>query len=475
MKQHPARVLAALGAPALPMAAMTLPLTIFLPAFYASVVGINLAVVGIVFTVVRIADLFFDPFIGGLMDRTRTRWGRFRPWLAIGAPVVMIGAAMLFMAGPGVGPLYLAVALIIAYGGYSIVILSQMGIGATMSPDYKERSRVFAWWQIFNLSGLMVVLLFPPALTLVMEVDQTTTVRAMGLVILLLTPLTVLWAIGVVREPERDSTQPHQHFPISAYLSLFRLKSTRLLLLTVMCNGLALGISASVFVFFFQLLKAITPEELSVMLAGFTIVSIFAAPVWAWLGNTASKHRALALGGLCFAIYMLSTAFMPERGFVFYTVFAVIGGFASCSTELLPRAMMADISDEDRLASGADRSGMLYAMLLITHKMGQAVAIGIVFVILDLMGFEAKAGLGNGPLALNGILVLGAVVPAALYLIAAVIILSYPLTAQRHEAIRRELEARGMALQAGAEPVEMTDAGHLGASLAPDRLGRETP
>ncbi|NJO33942.1 MAG: MFS transporter, partial [Rhodospirillales bacterium] len=242
------------------MAAMTLPLTIFLPAFYASVIGINLAVVGIVFTVVRIADLFFDPFVGGLMDRTNTRWGRFRPWMVLGAPVVMIGAAMLFLASPGVGPLYLASALVIAYGGYSIVILSQMGLGATMTPDYKERSRVFAWWQIFNLCGLILVLLFPPALTLVMHVDQTVTVRSMGLLILVLTPITIIAATIMVPDPARTGKQGHQHLPIAAYLSLFRLKSTRLLLLTVLFNGLALGISASVFVFFFQLMKNISAE-----------------------------------------------------------------------------------------------------------------------------------------------------------------------------------------------------------------------
>ena len=87
------------------MAAMTLPLTIFLPAFYATIIGLDLALVGILFTIVRIADLFFDPFVGGLMDRTHTRWGRFRPWLLLGGPVVMAGAAMLFFAQPGAGPI----------------------------------------------------------------------------------------------------------------------------------------------------------------------------------------------------------------------------------------------------------------------------------------------------------------------------------------------------------------------------------
>ena len=213
---------------------MTLPLTIFLPAFYASVIGLDLALVGIVFTVVRIADLFFDPFVGGLMDRTRSRWGRFRPWLLAGGPIVMAGAAMLFMAQPGVGPLYLALALAIAYAGYSIVILSQMGIGAAISPDYNERSRVFAWWQIFNVAGLVLVLVVAPLLGLFMEMDQTLTVRLMGLVILVATPISILIAFLAV--PDRSSARAAAtgSTPAGNYLKLFSLRSVRILLGTVL-------------------------------------------------------------------------------------------------------------------------------------------------------------------------------------------------------------------------------------------------
>ncbi len=464
--RQPWPILAALAGPALPMASMTLPLTIFLPAFYAGVIGLNLAVVGIIFTIVRTADLFFDPFVGGLMDRTRTRFGRFRPWLAAGAPIVMGGAAMLFLASPGVGPLYLATALIVAYGGYSIIILSQMGLGAALSPDYHERSRVFAWWQIFNVGGIILVLVLPPALSLLMPVDQTMTIRAMGAAILILTPLTVLIALFVVPDPVASDRAVQPHAPVGAYFKLFRLTSVRVLLGTVLANGLGLGVSAAVFVFFFDILKDIRPGELSLMLAGFSIVSIFSAPVWAWLGGKLGKHRAMTLGGLCYAAYSAATVFMPERGFAIYAGAAVIGGFASCSVELLPRAMMADIADEDRLASNADRSGMLYALLLITHKIGQAAAIGLVFTLLDFTGFKASAGHDNSAGALFGILMLGGAVPALLYVVAGALIYFYPLTAQRHAEIRAALERKG--LKTGADPIpEMADPGHLGASIGP--------
>lgn len=434
-----ASVLAALASPALPMASLVLPVTIFIPAFYATVIGINLALVGIIFTVVRVADLIFDPLVGGLMDRTRTRMGRFRPWLLAGAPIVMGGAGLLFFAQPGVGPLYLAVTLVVAYFGYSIVILSQMGLGAALSPDYDERSRVFAWWQIFNMTGMVVALMLPPALSLIMPVDQVVTVRAMGAVILILTPITVGIALWRVPDNAPAATEAAQHQPLTAYFKLFKLRSVRVLLGIVLCNGLGLGISSAVFVFFFLLLKKIKAEELSFMLACMSIVSIFCAPLWAKIGHFVGKHRGMTIGGICFALYSVIVALMPERAFSVYAVAALIGGFASCSVELLPRAMMADIADEDRLQSGADRSATLYALLIITHKMGQAVAIGIVYTLLDLIGFNAADGASNSESALFGITVLGGYVPAAIYFAGGILALFYPLTARRHAEIRADL------------------------------------
>ena len=172
--------LAALAMPALPMSALALPMIIFLPEFYAHTLGLNLAVVGFIFTVVRLADLLFDPFVGGLMDRTRTPWGQFRPWLLLGGPLVMVGTWMLFMARPGVGPVYLSVGLVIAYVGYSVVVLSQMGMGTAITQDYRERSRVFAWWMIFNTVGQILVMAMPVLFASQIANDSSFTVRTMG-------------------------------------------------------------------------------------------------------------------------------------------------------------------------------------------------------------------------------------------------------------------------------------------------------
>lgn len=433
-------LLAALAMPALPMSALTLPLIIYLPEFYAHTLGLNLATVGLIFTVVRLADLLFDPFVGGLMDRTRTRWGQFRPWLLLGGPLVMVGTWMLFMARPGVGPLYLSVGLVLAYVGYSIVVLSQMGMGAALTDDYKERSRVFAWWMVFNTVGQILVMAMPVFFADRIANDSSFTVRTMGWFILASVPLTIAVTVAAVREG--DAPKQAHTARLHDYLGLFRLSSTRLLLLTQLCVGLGLGISAAVFLFFFTMLKQVPFAYVGLQFVAFYVVGVATAPVWSMISNRIGRHRALAIGCCGFATYMVLMMAMPPGNMVYFFGMGLLGGTMACSVDMLPRSMMADVADEDRLVSGQDRTGMLFALLTVTHKFGQAMSIGIVYFALDLIGFKAGSP-ANSEAALRGVSILYGVVPGVLYITSAVVVGRFRLTPARHAAIRKELAAAG--------------------------------
>ncbi|WP_169799565.1 MFS transporter [Novosphingobium lentum] len=461
---HPSHaLLAALALPALPMSALTLPLIIYLPEFFAHSLGLNLAMVGFIFTVVRLADLLFDPFVGGLMDRTRTRWGQFRPWLLLGGPLVMAGTWMLFMARPGVGPLYLSAGLVLAYVGYSMVVLSQMGMGAAIAPDYRGRSRVFAWWMVCNTLGQILVMAMPVFFADRIAHDSSFTVRTMGWFILASVPVTIAVTVLVVREG--DAPTPAHTARLRDYLGLFRLSSTRLLLLTQLLVGLGLGISAAVFLFFFTMLKQVPFAYVGLQFVAFYVVGVATAPVWSMIANRIGRHRALAIGCCGFAAYMVLMMAMPPGNMVYFFGMGLLGGTMACSVDMLPRSMMADVSDEDRLASGQDRTGMLFALLTVTHKFGQAMSIGVVYFALDLIGFKAGSPTNSGA-ALRGVSVLYGVVPGVLYIASALVVSRFGLTPARHDAIRKELAALGVTDVAGDLPPEvLRDEGGAGVPL----------
>src|ERR1700684_3120478 len=114
----------AFGTMAMPVAGMGLLYGVYLPRHYVGL-GIGFVAVAFAITVVRFVDVFFDPLVALVMDRTRTPIGRYRPWLVLGTPIVMLGIYMAMMPHGPVNQLYLIVWLIVSFAGLSMLTLGQ--------------------------------------------------------------------------------------------------------------------------------------------------------------------------------------------------------------------------------------------------------------------------------------------------------------------------------------------------------------
>ncbi len=152
-------ILAAFAGPSLPFAALGLPLIVHLPTFFARSLGLPLASITAIFFVARILDIGADPFIGMWIDKTRTRIGRFKPWIMGGGLMLMVATWLCFMPPPGAGLPLLATCLVGIYVAFSVVVLAQTSWAAVLSANYNERSRVYGWWQFGNVVGMLLVLL----------------------------------------------------------------------------------------------------------------------------------------------------------------------------------------------------------------------------------------------------------------------------------------------------------------------------
>jgi glycoside/pentoside/hexuronide:cation symporter, GPH family len=441
-RRLPSWVVAAASAPALPMTALALPMSVYLPEFYGNALGVPLAAVGLTFTVVRLLDIGVDPVIGTLMDRTRSPWGRFKPWLVGGIPLVILGVLVLFYARPGAGVFHLGAGLLLAYGGYSVIMLAQLALASTLSTDYNERSRIFGWWSVFNIFGQLVATMVPSLLASRFGRDPASLLAVMGVVIMAVTPLTVLWALLGVREPPGAAQAPRPRVALEDYINLLRLKSTRIVLTIDLLIGLAIGISSSAFVFFLTIIKQLDRVEIGLMLGFQMLAGALSTPFWIALSKRMQKHHAFFIAALLHSAGAVVWGLMPPQNIPVYALGSFLNGIGYAAGSLLPRAMMADINDEEVLARGVDRAGLLYSMLIGIYKIGQAVSVGLAFTILGYLGFVAKNGAANSALALNGVAVLYAWIPAALSFTAGMVVLAYPLTAARHAEIRRELDAR---------------------------------
>ncbi len=200
-----------------PLTALSLPLVVMIPEYYATVLGLPLAVIGLIFTSVRVFDIVIDPLLGAAMDRTRSRWGRYRPWLIFGAPALMAAVYLLFMARPGVGPLYLLATLTAAFLGWSILSLAQLALASGLASGYDARSRVYASLQFASLLGILVVMGFPILSAKLGQISLAPT-QLMGWVIIVLMAPAV--ALVAWRVPEATTLAQRHIVGIREYLSV---------------------------------------------------------------------------------------------------------------------------------------------------------------------------------------------------------------------------------------------------------------
>ena len=433
--------LLAFATPTIPLAAMLMPVTAYLPNYYAQDLKVDLAELGWAFMVVRFFDLWFDPALGLLMDRTKSRWGRFRPWFVAGAPIAMLAVYMLFMAKPGIGGGYILLWLIVGFVGQSMSQLGHMAWAATIAPGYDERSRVYGWWQAMTVGGMIAILLMPPIVKFGFGGDFATGVKAMGWFTIIVLPLTTLAALSVAGEPP---ARPHHEPPsLANVVAMFRRESVLRVLAADIAWGTALAVSGTLLFFFFDAVRGVERGMAGLMLIAFFVGALAGAPIWRIVARRYGKHRALTIGGGAWALMQLSVLVAPNvlwLGFV--TMF--LAGLPYASGPIMLKAMMADVADEERLASGVDRTGLLFSLLTGSIKIGSMLAVGGSLFLLKEVGFVAELSGRNSPAALLTLQLMFCLGPAALALFAAWIISGYRLDAGAHEDVRRRLAEKDL-------------------------------
>ena len=156
--------LIAFALPQWPLAAIGLPVAVFLPPFYAGELGLGVQAVGIVFLIARFWDVITDPVMGILSDRYPSRWGRRRHWILVGTPILMISAFVIFnptMFYDTMSSGLLLFWLVIMYVGWTMVTLPFGAWGAELSKDYVERNKVTAYRESWQLAGTIVSVAVP--------------------------------------------------------------------------------------------------------------------------------------------------------------------------------------------------------------------------------------------------------------------------------------------------------------------------
>jgi GPH family glycoside/pentoside/hexuronide:cation symporter len=424
--------------PTLAVGALGIPLGVYLPAYYAGHLGVDLGAVGIAFAAVQLIAILFDPAVGFGLDATQTRFGRFRPWMLGSGPVLAIATVAVFMATPGVSVSYLILWQLLLYFGLSMNGMSTNAWGAVLAPEYHERSRLYAWVQVLGYCGALTCLLLPKILSVFGDADEISVVHTMGWLVIVLAPLSALLAVTLVREP--PSPQAHrERIGLREYLSLIRRPAMLRLLSACLLLTSAPALTGALYFFFFHQALGFSFDQSTTLLLIYIAAGLLMS-LWARIARLLGKHRALMVAAFLSAITQCALLILPRGLFWPMAVTMLIAGFAANCYNLLLNAMVADVSDEIRLETQQDRTAPLFALMTAAAKIGAAVPLAVTFPILKAVGFNAAVGAMNTAAAIRGLENCFVFAPVLAMALGGLCLWGYHLNARRHGEIRKRLE-----------------------------------
>ncbi len=445
-----------------PLAMIGYPIAIWLIPFYSEVVAVPLALLADLLLIARLTDVVTDPLIGQWGDTTRTKYGRRKPWIILGVPIMMIAVYKLFIPGEDVTVTYFLFWMVLMYLGSTIIAIPYGAWGAEISSDYHQRSRIVSGREAFTLIGLLISALIPlgvevsgdgislkeglvrtlSAIFLFQDFSTTNLMRDilgyMGFGIILLLPIFAAIAIWKVPDP---MPKMKKKIPLREGLKYARENPLLVRILAIIFLVIA-GESFRNTLSLWFVRDVIGIETVGASYARYFIAGFIAIPFWLWLGKVIGKHRAFCItligtGTVSFLCFFLEFGDYTQFHILFLLKGACFGGL-----QFLPISMLADVVDIDSLRTGGKRAGTFFALNGMIAKISAMLAVWAAARLVDFFGFIPGAVNGETEmLALRFFYCIGC---AAFFLPALFLTWFYPLTKEKHAELRAELENQNL-------------------------------
>ncbi len=439
------RQIAAYAVAAFAVMFLAQPVTNFVPQLYAKEFGVPLAGLGAVLFAGKVIDAFSDQLFGLLSDRTRTRWGARKPWIAVGATLTVLSAFFLLKPSPTVGLLYFFVWKLVYDVSATMQNISYTAWGAELSSDYHTRSRVVAFRGFSGqlgsvLNDVLPIVVFWLGLT----ASSAYSMQTMGyFFVVAVVTIPLMTAVSLIFAPQGVALPAQRPDLLGLVTSVRKNKPFWIYLASFITTGLGLGVLQLMFTFYDGYLGV--GKWFPYMMTAFSIITVVSIPFWTWLSRRISKHRAYSLSMIIVSLSMNGfwvvnpSTMSQEVVAVFATIVILIMGVGVAASVVLPAAILADVIDYGTLKTGVVRTGSYFAFYLLTTKIAAAVGAALGFMCLAAFGYDAKAGAVNGPWANFGMMFTMVLAPTVLKIAGALMVWSFPLDEKRHGIVRRRL------------------------------------
>ncbi|MBK7952225.1 MAG: MFS transporter [Deltaproteobacteria bacterium] len=417
-------------------------LAMIFPFYLTEVVGMRVGLAGLVPLVGRVSDAISDVLMGRISDRTTWKAGRRRPYLLIGALPFAVSFAALWAAPPigstGLQFAYYAGLYAVISLCMTVVAVPYQAILPELTDDYHERTSLATFRAVSSILGtLFTLVVFRPLAQALGGDARAWQIAGLVLAVWIVLPWVPIWRVTWERGGAiaRRESSTREYFAL-----LFRNQSFRRLITLFTLGRIAIDLPLALFLHYFTYVIG-RPEDFEIVMGVFLVAVAGAMPAWLRFSRGRDKATVYRYGciGWVFGLGCLFVV-QPEWPFVVTLFSTVLAGIGYSAADMIPWSMVADVADEDELASGERREGLYVGVFTFTRKIAGAIGVAAAFLVLDLAGF--RPGERNDEVVVWTLRAMTALVPSIFVVLSALVAGGYALGRLRHRAILDELETR---------------------------------
>lgn len=355
--------------------------------------GVLWWITGII-TVARIFDAFNDPFMGVIVDNTQTKWGKFKPWICIGAVLSGIFTVLLFTDLGMKGSAYIISFGIIylAWGiSYTMNDISYWSMLPTLSQDQRVREKIGSIARICASVGLfLVVALIVPITTALGNALGSMQKGYFALAVIIVCIMIVFQSITVfgVKEPKSMQEMQKEHTSVKDLVRII-FKNDQLLVTAVSMALFTIGYNTTTS-FGLYYFKYVYGDEgmYSVFAVILGVSQIFAMSVFPMLGAKFSRKKLFSFATLLVVIGYVIFFFAPTNMMLFIGIAGVILFVGQAFIQIMVLMFLTDSVEYGEWKFGKRNDSVTFSLQPFINKMGGAVAGGVTGAIVIISGMK---------------------------------------------------------------------------------------
>jgi GPH family glycoside/pentoside/hexuronide:cation symporter len=427
--------------PALSLAIIGIPVYVFLPKFYTDTIGLSMSTVGILLMAVRLFDAVTDPVIGYLSDRTTSRFGRRKPYIALGSVGLAVSILFLFkppvLSGKMLG-IYFGFWLFALFFFWTLVAIPYESLGPEMTPDYHERTALFSVRDGFLIIGTLLAAAFPILIDGIMRAlgNVITETERLSFMAFVFAPLIVVFSFYCIYRIKEKYRHTDGDNLIRGFSAVLKNRPFLILISGYTVSAIGSNLPATLILYYVEyVLKA---QKAEVFLLIYFLTGIVFLPLWFVVSRKIGKKKAWIISMLINTGAFSGVFFLGPGDAAIYGVLVFLSGIGFGAGLALPSSIQADVIDYDQALTGQRREGRYIGLWSISKKLAAAIGIGIGLLLLGNAGYDPNAEQPES--AVFMLRILYALVPCLCNVLSIIIISFYPISEQVHTQIQNEID-----------------------------------